>query len=1013
MLAAIDDGSDPEDTSKPVDLGSKDSRLAPAGGEGTESEGDAEGEESDVAPMKPRGRLVARLQKNDTLELGSEVAEEHANAYERIKLQLLSGPARSSGGLSTGSMESEPKDNEKPQRSAPQSIGRAAVDYDRSQSPSRRGIISQRSSPGLFLSPKPVSPLKQSDDLGGIDASDSDLPSDPQVSNKVLELVARKRAERQAREAEEARRRPSQHQKTQGKRLSSGSHLSSSGVSEEDVENREGERKLAQQARPTRKASKKALEEMNRETQRMSRNMQLAHQAKTKKKITKESLFARFNYKTSNPSTKGTVQGLSSSTAASSTPVSESEDVQEAESPPSSPPSTGGTESHKESTRLPELNQTSVMNALNFGTGVSTTDTSIAHMKDLDFEFPTIFEIVNPHEELLDKGKGKAGPSSREQSCEPTLQQNVEKPSKTVFTQPQIRVRPQKPPETTNSGGDLDSDLEIVPIKTTRTTSKHSIFDRLPAGKPNEGRSLQTLRALAHLTSPSKQELRTKASMSLPEMQASLQRRARLQAATERAEKIQDLKDRGVIVQTVEERERDQVEIENLVEIARTQAEEIMRKEKMAARKEKKANGEEDALPDTSDEDEDYEDDEAEESDIELSGSEEGEPVEEQDDDSEIDAEAAKEVDEEGEGVSVAKDQSGPEELVNTEASDDSDAKEVNHHIADGDGDDETNDQPTLRKHRTNHVIEDDDEEEDIQINASQRTFETVGLAQNPLIPGSSMSGGPAIGIMGMTQAFAATMAESQTEVLGENPGEDIEQDSLAFLGPMPEPDFPLCDLNDSQPMILDSQHGDHQQHTTVPTADIELHFSQSQGREMAMEDTQNLPPTATQYSDIPDPTQDIGFALSSPGPEQRFVSVPPSTVDTVVLSRATGHETPKVLRKGRLRRMIATADGSDGENVDGVDGEGDAGFQVSANAFDILKKSKGKEAPIIDPYDKKKSEAKGMVEEQAQESEDEYAGVGGASDDESGGEEDEEVRKMIEEGEVNVDEGELAAFYA
>jgi hypothetical protein len=42
---------------------------------------------------------------------------------------------------------------------------------------------------------------------------------------------------------------------------------------------------LSQKARQPRKASKKALEEMSRETQRMSRNMQLAHQAQTKKKM--------------------------------------------------------------------------------------------------------------------------------------------------------------------------------------------------------------------------------------------------------------------------------------------------------------------------------------------------------------------------------------------------------------------------------------------------------------------------------------------------------------------------------------------------------------------------------------------------------------------------------------------------------------------------------------------------------------------------------------------------------
>ncbi len=1017
MLAAIDDQSDPESTLESADPGSKALTLdsarkqqADCNTSRRESDSeDAEDEESDVAAAKPRGRLAARLQRNNTFKDSPGLVEEHVNAYERIRIQLLSGPARNSGKLSPGSIEHGSEDDEEPQRTAPRRIRRAGADSNRSQSRTRNRSSSQRLSPGLFLSTKSPSSPKQSDNLDYSDGSDSDLPPDPQVSSKVLQLVATKRAEREAREAEEARRRPNQHQKPDGKKSSSRPHPISSGDSEDDNENKEGNKRLAQQSRPTRKASKKALEEMNRETQRMSRNMQLAHQAKTKKKITKESLLARFNYKNSLPSNEGTVHALSSSTTPSSVPASELEGVQETESPPSSPPSTGGIESYKNSTELPELNQLTVMNALNFGTGVSATGTSIAHMENIE-ELPTMFEVFNPPEKLLDKGKGKAVVRSGEESCEQNSKERVDKPVKPVITQQQVRVRQQKPPVTTNNESDSDGDLEILPAKNTNT-SNVSIFDRPPAGKAGEVRSLQTLRALAHLTSPSKQESRAKAAISLSEMQASLQRRARQQAATERAEKIQDLKDRGVIVQTAEEREKDQVEIENLVEKARTEAEEIMQKEKKAARKEKKANGEDETLPETSDEDEDYEDNEAEESNIELSGSEEEEPAE---GDSEIEPEAGEEgVDKEG-GVSVPKNGPGLERFVNTEASEGSDSKEAEIAVDDDDSDDESNDMPTQRKRRTNLVIDEDEDEGDHQVNASQWTSETSGLLQNPLIPGPHISDGPEIGMMGMTQAFAATMAESQTQATAEKAIEDHEQDSLAFLGPLPEQNSPFYDLNDSQPMVLDSQHGEYQEQTAAAPADIELHFSQSQVQEIATQDTQDIPPTATQYSDIPDPTQDIGFALSSPGPEQRFASVPPSTVDTLVLSRATGQETPKVIRKGRLRRrMVATADGSDGENVYEPNMKEDAEFQISANAFDVLKKSRAKEAPVADPFDKKKSEAKGMVEEQAQESEDEYAGVGGASDDESGEEDDEEVRKMIEEGEVKVDESELAAFYA
>ena len=54
------------------------------------------------------------------------------------------------------------------------------------------------------------------------------------------------------------------------------------------------------------------------------------------------------------------------------------------------------------------------------------------------------------------------------------------------------------------------------------------------------------------------------------------------------------------------------------------------------------------------------------------------------------------------------------------------------------------------------------------------------------------------------------------------------------------------------------------------------------------------------------------------------------------------------------------------------------------------------------------------MVQEQAEESEDEYAGLGGASDDESGGEFDDETKKLIDdEDTARTNERDIAAYYA
>ena len=85
----------------------------------------------------------------------------------------------------------------------------------------------------------------------------------------------------------------------------------------------------------------------------------------------------------------------------------------------------------------------------------------------------------------------------------------------------------------------------------------------------------------------------------------------------------------------------------------------------------------------------------------------------------------------------------------------------------------------------------------------------------------------------------------------------------------------------------------------------------------------------------------------------------------------------------------------------------------MSANAFDVMKTASKKPRKEALDFNKKNSKAKEMVEEIAEESEDEYAGLGGASDDDSEAEDDEELKKMIDEGEVNVDKNKIAAFFA
>jgi mediator of replication checkpoint protein 1 len=82
-----------------------------------------------------------------------------------------------------------------------------------------------------------------------------------------------------------------------------------------------------------------------------------------------------------------------------------------------------------------------------------------------------------------------------------------------------------------------------------------------------------------------------------------------------------------------------------------------------------------------------------------------------------------------------------------------------------------------------------------------------------------------------------------------------------------------------------------------------------------------------------------------------------------------------------------------------------------SKDAF-LKMQNAAKKAKATEDFNKKNSMAREAVMEQAEESDDEYAGLGGASDDEEG-EEDEDLKEMIDHSDVKVDERQIAAFYA
>lgn len=948
---------------------------------------DAEdGEDSDEPPIVPRGKLAARLNGHASARLrlsSTSEGDSDGDAYGRIKNKLLQKHATKSHDLIGAAESREVTPVTRPLKRQRTSSALS----DRSSFTASGPTESRNASPGLFLTPEAASKQQVSPRHSvGNDESESDLPVNPRSNSRFMELVAKKRAEREARQAVEDKSKADKAARQRSFITAPSEDVSAgSGLSEDDTAT---DRKLTQHSRPTRKASKKALEEMNRETQRMSRNMQLAHQAKTKKKISKQSLFDKFNFRTSMAPVVEVPHTLDSSTGPSSAPASGREVGNNEDTPPTSP------------VAYDDPLLVSVDSVNNKQPAVISDKLQPSGQEDE--ELPSLLEVVNQPIQRLDKGKGKAIEYS-----EAEIAPAVVESQKTVFKQRPIRVRL---PQPILDGGDIDLDSnsgsEVLSVRKTKP-SRLQVFDRLSNGKVQEGRSMQTLRALAHLDSPEKHTRAKKGSMTQADMQRLLQQRARRQAMEERRAKIDDLKRRGIIVQTAEEREKDQAEVEDLVDKARKEAEEIMQKEKRAAKKEKIANGEVGGLTDSS-EDDDYQADE-DNSDIDLSGSDEGQEAENSSGEEDLSSDGEQLESDEDERVDLGKDDDMAG-LIDDKASEDSqDGEEDEVTVDDDDQEDEEFHKPQVHRRRTKMVIDDDDDEQrDEPLASALDPSSAPEIPDFAALPEPQSMAPP----MGLTQAFAATMADTQTQALDDGD----EQDSLAFLGPPPEPNFPMFEETDSLLVVEDSQNGlpfntNAEQSTNAPD-EISLHLTQSQIRFDASADTQGQV-EASQVSEIPDPTQDVGFALSSPAPA-RFVSDPPSTVDTVLLSGVVGNGSPVQKMRGRLQRGMVVEEYPSGEDdILPTTNRTVARGNVATNAFEVMKKARKKDISETDGFDKKKSEAKAMVEEQAQESEDEYAGIGGASDDESGGEEDEFVQEMIDQGEVNVNERELAAHYA
>ncbi len=916
------------------------------------------------------------------------IFDQAGGAYERIKRQLIlskGDTATKSLTDSAGAADARASDHSPDTDEEAIPIKRKQHQRRDQSSKSFTPVSrSRQSSPGLFLSPAGHSPRRTSTKQAMVEQgpdSDSELPADPTTQSRLQELVARKRAERLAKDKSEKADREKRQKRLNSMRRGKMSPPPI-GASESEQDEDVG-KKLTQMARPSRKASKKALEDMNRETQRLSRNQQLTHEAKTKRKFSKQDFFARFNF--GHPIAETENESHTATAAGSSSPAKGSSDAEAAhvhDTPPTSP-ATGVEPSLKPSIGL-EAEVTSLDKP-----GIDEDP------KKNDADLPDLASVLSQRPQGVDKRTSTG-----------RIPDALASHAKLESSRP-IQARVVRPSTSINHhASDSDDELEIVSAK---KPSRIAIFDKLPTQKASESQSLRNLRTLAHLTSPGKAPKGPgRQSMTPAQLQASLCERARRQARLEREQKLDELKARGIIIQSREEKEKDQLEIENLVEKARQEAMELSKKEKADSKNNKGATtGQQ--LDDGNDEDED-EDEDWEAS--EPSGSEEADDA----DGEGADAEDSDEEEDPEESEDEAKAREGSP-LIDDEAEEDMEDEEPIEHSVLGAEDIQAEQSTPTEAYlpansRRKRVIEDEDDEEEPAVKVTPSNDRAASPSGSPDVFAAFGFDAPPLAPLGLTQAFACTMPdqieENDAEVCAENLLGAAEK-SLGFQNGFPStdpPDFDIAMPDVSQDFLVRDSQSDgllalDQGLQKIPcTPEVDQNLSHFRG-----DMPQEISPT--QVSEMPDPTQDGHIGL---GVSQDYRIPPVSTVETVIVPVA---DSPVVKRNGRLRRRTeAIAIHSDPDDDLNESGSGSESEDTgAATAFDVMHAAAARKAKVT-AFDKSKSFAKDIVDEQAVESEDEYAGIGGQSDDESDGV-DEEVQKMIDDTAVKVDERRIAAHFA
>lgn len=977
LLASV--GSDSE-TESPL-ISTKFTRLSPSGPVNDSSESEDE-------IVRPRGRFAAQMLASVGTEDPSHTkptasSTTHAeSARERVRRLLRLGGSTEDKDTQDGATDD---DLPAPRRRLQPAVERASTPE------ATESVTTPASSPGLFVSPGQKSARDEDEGVSSGNESNGDTMGKLRKNARFQALVDRKRKEREAREAEEEAKKAARLARQEEQLADNTLELfsDSEGGNTSSITDDEGGRQLSQKTtRPSRKASKKAVEEMNRETQRMARSMQLAHQAKTKKKVTKATLFEKFGFKLAGQTPAAALaeevqQPKTTSSSRPTTPVSDTE-MRDAETPPSSPPTAGkATE--------------------------ASAETEVGGAKVQTLELP-----------LVTTSPSKAIEAATANELSEARQKR--------------RVRVKLPPPSVNVLAiDSDDDLSIT---VTRKNKLDAIFDRVPKNQAEETKPMQAFRALAQVTSPGKAANRSrrgqKLGMTPAELQVMLRDRVREQANEEKKRRIEILKAKGVVVQTAEERLKEIEEVEDLVARAREEAQEIMQREREEAKKERqerKENGEGDVLDwDDSEDDGDYEE-----------GAGEPDDENEQPEVLELDLSGS---DEDGDDEADDEDESAPNPLFENEASEDED-KESDEEMAE-----DEEDKPALARTRRSKKLQvlSDDEEDIPAVEATPKPkanffkspvppsttspaapLSVLRSATKPFIPGLPIApAGPAG--LGLTQMFAATMDDSQSQAASPSQSQTPRPTFDPFAQRSLVPSTQDMNDNEDDDVVMDSQP------LQTTQGGMDLHYSQTQLRNL-----DSLIREDSQLSDMMPFSQDGGLADRTPLKE-RFIDAPESTVAASTFDGTPGrdviHESPLV-RRGRLRRKLdivpSTANEDEEVSLAAVDEarEGSPSpnpspekdeFGFNTTAFGVMHKAardeerRKRREEKLKEFNRKKSKAVEMIEEQAQESEDEYAGLGGADEDDDSDEDLGSVKDLIddEKSATNADdERQLAAFYA